>query len=131
MITPTMAKPAYGDPCNGCGLCCIAEQCPLSEAVFGKVTMCPAIKQTGLKIICALADDPESFMPLYVERFGAKEVKNAVLLLIGSGEGCDGCAEGEIVSPEIHSAMREKAIKKMGQVNRACEILGVCYRRKE
>jgi hypothetical protein len=22
-------KPAYGDPCNNCGLCCIAVQCPL------------------------------------------------------------------------------------------------------
>ena len=23
------AKPALGQPCNGCGLCCLAEPCPL------------------------------------------------------------------------------------------------------
>ncbi len=23
------AKPALGEPCNGCGLCCLAEPCPL------------------------------------------------------------------------------------------------------
>ncbi|MFN7695001.1 MAG: hypothetical protein ACK5O3_13280 [Burkholderiales bacterium] len=23
------AKPAFGAPCNGCGVCCLAEPCPL------------------------------------------------------------------------------------------------------
>lgn len=27
------AKPAAGAPCNGCGLCCLAEPCPLGMLV--------------------------------------------------------------------------------------------------
>ncbi|WP_423600845.1 hypothetical protein [Roseateles sp. MS654] len=26
-------KPALGEPCNGCGLCCLAEPCPLGMLV--------------------------------------------------------------------------------------------------
>lgn len=27
------AKPAVGAPCNGCGLCCLSEPCPLGMVV--------------------------------------------------------------------------------------------------
>ncbi len=29
-------KPAPGQPCNGCGLCCAAEPCPLGLLVTGR-----------------------------------------------------------------------------------------------
>lgn len=27
------AKPAWGAPCNGCGLCCLAEPCPMGMLI--------------------------------------------------------------------------------------------------
>lgn len=30
------AQPAMGQPCNGCGLCCLAEPCPLGMLVSGR-----------------------------------------------------------------------------------------------
>lgn len=27
------AKPAFGAPCNGCGLCCLAEPCPMGMLI--------------------------------------------------------------------------------------------------
>ena len=29
-------KPAVGAPCNGCGVCCLAEPCPLGGVVSGR-----------------------------------------------------------------------------------------------
>ena len=31
-------KPAEGAPCNGCGLCCLAEPCPLGVLVSRRRT---------------------------------------------------------------------------------------------
>ena len=30
------AKPALGAPCNGCGVCCLAEPCPLGQVISRK-----------------------------------------------------------------------------------------------
>lgn len=30
-------KPRCGDPCNGCGLCCYSEVCPVGKMAFGDV----------------------------------------------------------------------------------------------
>ena len=32
----SLNKPAYGDPCNGCGLCCLAEPCPIAKEILGQ-----------------------------------------------------------------------------------------------
>jgi len=42
------AKPKYGSPCNGCGLCCALELCHVAELAFpGASAPCPALKLTG------------------------------------------------------------------------------------
>lgn len=40
-------KPAYGSPCNHCGLCCRVKLCPAAEAIFSIYTPapCPALFQ--------------------------------------------------------------------------------------
>ena len=38
-------KPAEGAPCNGCGLCCLAEPCPLGMLVSRRRTgACTALR---------------------------------------------------------------------------------------
>lgn len=47
-LTPEIIqnKPKEGDPCNGCGVCCLSEQCPVSVEVFGNQELCPALEKT-------------------------------------------------------------------------------------
>lgn len=38
------AKPALGEPCNGCGVCCLLEPCPLGVVISGHRTgACAAV----------------------------------------------------------------------------------------
>jgi hypothetical protein len=74
-------KPLFGDPCNGCGLCCLAGPCGLASALFGQTTgRCRALVDDGLGgfscgLIGRAADVPY--------------LKEAVVIAIGSGIGCD------------------------------------------
>jgi len=37
-------KPAVGQPCNGCGICCLAEPCPVSALLLShQKDACPAL----------------------------------------------------------------------------------------
>ena len=82
----TLPKPLWGDPCNGCGLCCLMSQCPLSVALFGQRTRCPAlIEQGGGKYGCGLSNTSAYFQTEDRE----EPLKEAVSLAIGSGFGCD------------------------------------------
>lgn len=42
-------KPAMGAPCNGCGLCCLAEPCPLGVLLSrSRIGPCKALQWDGL-----------------------------------------------------------------------------------
>ena len=42
------AKPALGAPCNGCGVCCLAEPCPLGQLISRKrLGACDALRWDG------------------------------------------------------------------------------------
>lgn len=69
----------YPNPCTHCGFCCIAQQCPASIAVHGKLArgvVCPSLSFTGNKSSCAL-----------VAKFGPE--------IMGSGVGC--CISAQVV----------------------------------
>jgi len=39
------AQPALGAPCNGCGVCCLVEPCPLGQVISRKCTgACDALR---------------------------------------------------------------------------------------
>ena len=46
--------PGFGNKCNGCGLCCLAEQCEMSLDFFGEQERCPALKNLGPVYGCDL-----------------------------------------------------------------------------
>lgn len=59
------SKPALGAPCNGCGVCCLAEPCPLGMALSGRrVGACDALRwQAGSSIYrCGAITEPESVL---------------------------------------------------------------------
>lgn len=72
-------KPAYGKPCNGCGMCCATEICPAGRMIFpaDTPTPCPALRWDGEKTRCGLV--------LTEERFGMEPLLRKAL---GIGEGC-------------------------------------------
>jgi hypothetical protein len=40
-------KPAFGEPCNGCGVCCLVEPCPLGVVISRRRTgACDALRWT-------------------------------------------------------------------------------------
>lgn len=83
-----LPKPLFGDPCNGCGLCCLVSQCPLSTALFGPSGRCPALRPNGLGGYgCGLITDTASYLNVH----GAAEadVQAAVAVMVGAGCGCD------------------------------------------
>lgn len=82
-MTLKPGKPLYGDPCNGCGLCCLSEQCPISLEMFGDVGICPALVDEGERWSCGLISKPALFFPHLPDEIG-----RLTAMLLGQ-EGCD------------------------------------------
>ncbi len=59
------AKPAEGMPCNGCGVCCLAQPCPLGMVLSGARTgACQALRWNdgAARYVCGAIDAPYSVM---------------------------------------------------------------------
>jgi hypothetical protein len=54
--------PGLNSPCNGCGQCCLAKQCPPSLDFFGKHDRCPALSIKGDRYNCGLLSDTISYV---------------------------------------------------------------------
>lgn len=73
-------KPAFGAPCNGCGLCCAAETCPLGMILFRRRRgPCPALEWRDDRYVCGV---------LASRREGGWAAR-AVSRWIAAGKGCD------------------------------------------
>ena len=94
-------KPAFGDPCNNCGLCCRAQLCVLGSAVFRDGEdrpdgPCEALLELpDGRGACGLIAAPERFAPLQVLRYGTEPLSAAARILTGAGLGCDAEEAGE------------------------------------
>jgi hypothetical protein len=77
------AKPAWGEACNGCGVCCLAEPCPLGILVSGRLRgSCRALRWDAPqhRYRCGLMRGPG-----WIRRWVARR--------IAAGRGCDSSAE--------------------------------------
>ncbi len=95
-------KPALGAPCNGCGLCCLAEPCPLGVLVSRRRTgACAALRwsKADARYWCAMVADPASAAglrhPLLVRGVSALARR-----WIAAGVGCDAHLEAQAAPPE-------------------------------
>jgi hypothetical protein len=80
--------PGVGNPCNGCGLCCLAQPCPLGMVVTRTTTgPCKALvwSDEARAYRCGLLTSPEHFVKWlpgpWVQRWAHR--------WIAAGQGCD------------------------------------------
>jgi hypothetical protein len=85
------AKPAPGAPCNGCGVCCALEPCPLGVLASRRVHgACAALAwdDAESRYRCALVVRPQQGLP-QVLRAAAPLVARLARRWIAAGAGCD------------------------------------------
>lgn len=90
-LAANIPKPAHGQPCNSCGLCCIVGVCDLGAEVFGEVIgRCPALERESdgsKRFRCGLVANPGKY-----HRDAAADptaYSAAALLIVAGGIGCD------------------------------------------
>lgn len=84
-------KPAVGAACNGCGICCLAEPCPVGMLVSRRRHgACRALQwdDTGHRYLCGMVVRPADHLPATL-RWSASWWRRWSLRLIAAGIGCD------------------------------------------
>jgi hypothetical protein len=94
MQTVIPGYPGKGSDCNGCGICCIAEQCRVSVEQFGLAQVCPALEFKDTRYWCGLMVSPGRYdAEMFPSDFSDEIQGGAYQILIGAGRGCD--SEGD------------------------------------
>jgi len=84
-------QPAVGTPCNGCGVCCLAEPCPLGQVISRKRTgACDALRWDGAQRLyrCGAISDAEGVLGARL-RWAAPLLRRLARRWIAAGIGCD------------------------------------------
>ncbi len=85
-------KPALGQPCNGCGLCCAAEPCPLGMLLSRRRRgACPALQWAAADghYRCGVLVQPKRWLPWLPARWA----RGLARRWIAAGRGCDATIE--------------------------------------
>jgi hypothetical protein len=85
-------KPATGAACNGCGLCCAAEPCPLGMLLSRRRRgACRALHwdAAGGRYVCGALADPGRWLHALPRRWA----RRLVARWIGAARGCDSLLE--------------------------------------
>jgi hypothetical protein len=91
------AKPAAGQACNGCGVCCALETCPAARLRFlQKAGPCPALVWSAAAgcYRCGLLESPEHYLG-WLPPAAAPLARRLLARWIAAGQGCDCSAEVE------------------------------------
>lgn len=121
-------KPAHGQPCNRCGLCCMAVVCPVGAAVLKREQgPCPALdKLPDGTFACGLVAHPHLYAGarrLMLE--GPRALSEAAAILVGSGTGCDARFNGEPADQSFYIKLEEWDRVNAGAVARAKRTWGI------
>lgn len=85
------SKPSLGEPCNGCGVCCAAEPCPVSYALlWPHQAPCKALEwhQKDARYYCGMVKHPARYLrwlPARANTVASKLFKR----WIAAGTHCD------------------------------------------
>lgn len=121
-------RPAYGAPCNGCGVCFIQEPCPLAVRVFRigyQSGRCPALEHDAGAYRCGLVVNPGRYAKARAVARGRKALADAAALLVGAGLGCDYRTEASAETDEIRSRMATTVRTRRKDADRAAIAWGV------
>ena len=96
-------KPPEGQPCNGCGVCCLMEPCPLGMLLsHRRHGACDAVRWDGAVYRCGAMAEPESVLQQALPRWLrpwsgalAPRLKSMATRMIAPGIGCDCDSEVE------------------------------------
>ena len=88
-------KPPLGEACNGCGLCCAWQPCPLGMLVTGRRHgTCAALRwhDAERRYRCTMVDAPETAWPRLPTALRGP-LKRLARRWIAAGAGCDSTLE--------------------------------------
>ncbi|MBI5918613.1 MAG: hypothetical protein HY849_04480 [Nitrosomonadales bacterium] len=94
------AKPALGERCNGCGVCCAAEPCPVALVLLlQRRGRCRALlwQEAEARYVCGLVVAPHRHSWLIPARWSAGAGR-LLATRIAAGAGCDSAAEVEPIT---------------------------------
>ena len=85
------AKPKWGESCNGCGICCAAEPCPIAYLfLFQRTGRCRALlwqEEMG-RYVCGMVLYPDRYSRL-IPKFARQWMGSFIATRIAAGIGCD------------------------------------------
>lgn len=91
-------KPATGEPCNGCGVCCALERCPMARLLLPRAESraCPALEWIAAerRYRCGLAQRPGHYVRWLPRRWETAAAR-WIAARIAAGSGCD-CDAAEL-----------------------------------
>jgi hypothetical protein len=107
----------------------MATLCPLGQHVFKLPEFagmpCPALEQVEDGYRCGIVNDPASHTSkARVLRFGVERLRQAALLLIGSGDGCDAHFDGEYHDEIYAAALARKCAERKHETRKAKRMWG-------
>ncbi|WP_422845358.1 hypothetical protein [Acidovorax sp. M2(2025)] len=94
-------KPAEGAPCNGCGLCCLAQPCPLGMLLSRRRTgACAALRwsEPDQRYWCGAVSDPADVTG-WTRPWAVRALSALARRWIASGVGCDARLDVQSVQP--------------------------------
>lgn len=107
------AKPQTGQPCNGCGICCLYQPCPLGILLSGRRQgACAAVRWQGplnryqCGAMVAPRDVLEEALPLALHGLAgglASMLPRLARRWIAAGVGCDSTIELDDQSPDCRT----------------------------
>lgn len=125
LIHPDAApKPGPGAPCNGCGVCCLLEPCPLGMVLSARRHgACIAVRwhRDAHQYRCGALSEPEEvlhdLLPRPLRRLApwlSSGLARLAKRWIAVGEGCDSTVEldGPVATSETSSTMRNDSPPK-------------------
>lgn len=85
------AKPATGAQCNGCGVCCAAESCPVAMVFLWQWRgACRALvwQDESRRYVCGMVLGPEQHVH-FLPRYWVRRLGGFFAARISAGSGCD------------------------------------------
>ncbi len=85
------SKPEPGEPCNGCGICCLSEPCPIGAVLsWRRQGACDALRWSEVDEMyrCGLLYEPAAHLPSRLSAT-APLLARVARRFIAAGVGCD------------------------------------------